>query len=44
MPRDRELLTGGGSDDELQVSSDKFERKMVQPMSWSRSVASATPA
>ncbi len=33
MSRDRELLTGGGSDDEMQPYSDKFKRKMVQRMS-----------
>jgi transposase len=32
MSRDRELLTGGEGDDEMQGYSEKFKRKMVQRM------------
>lgn len=39
MSRDRELLTGGGSDDEMQVYSEKFKRKMVQRMSGPAAVS-----
>ncbi|MFN9810951.1 MAG: hypothetical protein ACK6CU_15105 [Deltaproteobacteria bacterium] len=39
MSRDRELLTGGGSDDEMQVYSEKFKRKRVPRMSGQAAVS-----